>query len=146
MNQWRLGRAIILFAVLYLSAFPAALAGEENSFSFSVAPAPVGSPEFVVGERLTQTGGNAVYASADFGEETLKLFGAMGFGSFQYTPTSSLALGASLGGSLLAGSDYDLLAFQFPLSATAVYEALKTHGWSLFLFGGGGAPPSGSPR
>ena len=127
-----------VFTVLFVLVPVSRAVAEEDQVSFVVAPAPVGYPEFERGEGIAQTGANAVYASMDFGDETLRLYGAMGFGSYQYSLTDSLALGGSLGGSFFVGSDYDLLVFQFPLNAAAVYEVYKTSAWSLFLFGGGG--------
>jgi hypothetical protein len=130
-------RTVFLALSVFVSAAPAF--AEDDQTSFVVAPAPVGYPEFERGDRIAQAGGNVVYASLDYGDDTLRLYGAMGFGSYQYSPTDSLALGASFGGSMLAGSDYEMLVFQLPLNASVVYEALKSRSWSLFLFGGGGA-------
>ena len=97
---------------------------EEDTFSFVIAPPPVGYPVFSKGDRTTQAGGNAILLMMNQGGERMLVAGGTGFGHWQTTVSDSLSLGVQAGGSLLAGTKYDLLMVQVPLQANAVFAAV----------------------
>ncbi|MDX9957134.1 MAG: hypothetical protein RBT68_01715 [Spirochaetia bacterium] len=112
---------------------------EDDTISFVLAPPPVGYPVFTKGEKTTQAGGNAVFLTTEQGGEKMIIAGGTGFGHWQSTVSDTLSLGLNAGGSLLAGSKYDLVMVQVPMQANAVFAAVTRPAWSAFLFGGVGA-------
>ncbi len=68
--------------------------------------------------------------------EDFTLLGGTVFSSRQHSFSESLAGSLNLGGSLLMGSDYDMILINFPMSASGVLRALERPELSLFAFGG----------
>jgi hypothetical protein len=125
-----------LLILLLISIFPAG--AENNTISFTIAPPPVGYPQFTPAELITQAGGNLLFLSLDVMEEKVYLFGGLYFYNYQYTPFDRVSLSGSVGGSLLAGNKYSLLVGRLPLGANFIVEAVRLKTLALYLFGGVG--------
>jgi hypothetical protein len=120
------------------STAPQQLYAEESDLSLVIAPPPVGYPTIEAGAQTTHAGANLVYSSIDMMDTTLTLLGGTVFADRQICPARFLALSGSAGATFLAGSDYNLLMLQAPLSGNVILRAVTVPHFSLFAFGGAG--------
>lgn len=121
-------------------AIGASAFAEENKATFTVAPPPVGYPDFNAGDATEQAGGGAVVIKTDYGGLAGWLVGGSGAWQYQYCPADDLALGLSVAGSLMVGDRNSLLMMSAPLGASIAAELFEWRGSTFYAFGyAGGA-------
>lgn len=121
-------------------AIGASAFAEENKATFTVAPPPVGYPDFKAGDATEQAGGGAVVIKTDYGGLAGWLVGGSGAWQYQYCPADDLALGLSVAGSLMVGDRNSLLMMSAPLGASIAAELFEWRGSTFYAFGyAGGA-------
>lgn len=126
-----------LFALLlFVSTY--AFASEDVS-PFALIPPPVGTSDFIQGQRTAGAGVDAAYFNMEAFGNQLSMLGAMAYGNYQFCPSGSVALNGIVGVSGFGGTNYRAMAFQLPIELTAAYEPARWQGGSIFLIGGGGA-------
>lgn len=121
-------------------AIGASAFAEGNEATFTVAPPPVGYPDFNAGDATEQAGGGAVVIKTDYDGLAGWLVGGSGAWQFQFCPVDDLALGASVAGSLMVGDRNSLLMMSAPLGASLAAELFEWRGSTFYALGyAGGA-------
>lgn len=126
-------RLIVLFVAAL--AIGASAFAEENKATFTVAPPPVGYPDFKAGDATEQAGGGAAVIKTDFSGFAGWLVGGSGAWQYQYCPVDDLALGFSVAGSLMVGDLNSLLMMSAPLGASLAAELFEWRGSTFYAFG-----------
>lgn len=116
-------------------AIGASAYAEDSESTFTVAPPPVGYPDFKAGDATEQAGGGAVVIKTEFGGLAGWLVGGSGAWQYQYCPADGLALGASVAGSLMVGDQNSLLVMSAPLGASLAAELFEWRGSTFYAFG-----------
>lgn len=116
-------------------AIAASAFAEEKEATFTVAPPPVGYPDFKAGASTEQAGGGAVVIKTDYGGLAGWLIGGSGAWQHQYCPADGLALGASVAGSLMVGDQNSLLVMSAPFAASLAAELFDWRGSTIYAFG-----------
>lgn len=131
--------SMLAFPVLPVSlTAPQRLSAEEGNLSLVIAPPPVGYPLIEAGAQTRHAGANFVYSSMDMMDTSLTLLGGTVFADRQICPTGFLALSGNAGATFLAGSEYNLLMLQVPLTGSVILRAITVPHFSLFAFAGAG--------
>lgn len=123
---------VMLLATLSIGA---ACFAEDSESTFTVAPPPVGYPDFKAGDATEQAGGGAVVVKTDFSGLAGWLVGGSGAWQYQYCPADGLALGASAAGSLMVGDRNGLVLMSAPLGIAVAAELFGWRGSTLYAFG-----------
>jgi hypothetical protein len=140
--MWRRLVSLIVASVLVglLPGGPVHVFGDDDttSFSFDVAPPPVGYPRIERGARDTTVGGQAVFARGDIVDTSFTVAGLTLFGSLQTNPVRRTMFSLTGGGAFLAGDRMSLMTLQIPLRLLAVIQGFDSDHVDLFLFAGAG--------
>jgi len=111
---------------------------DDSTISLVIAPPPVGYPVFEEGSKENLVSADLLYTSVDFGGTDITILGPSVFGIYQYAVLDTLAVNASIGASVLVGSEYNMLLFQVPLFMSMTYQFLSLGEHTFFVTAGGG--------
>lgn len=133
-------RLVASSVLIFFLAGATALHGDDDtgSFSFDVAPPPVGYPRIEKGFRDVTVGGQGILARGDILDTTFTITGITLFGSLQTNPLRRTMFNLTGGGALLAGDRMGLVTSRVPLRILGAVQTIDSDYVDLYIFAAAG--------